>query len=550
MDPVTRSLHSATGPGPGDSELDLTGKTLGDFQVLRRLGAGGMGQVYLAEQLSLKRKVALKILRAELAADSTALQRFKLEAEAVARATHANIVQVYAIGACGPLHYMALEYVEGRTLREYVEKKGPPEVLVVLSIMRQVAAALQRASELGIIHRDIKPENILLTRKGEVKVADFGLSRCFTDTQKPNLTRLGVAMGTPLYMSPEQVEGRSADPRTDIYSFGVTCYYLLAGQPPFTGQNPLEVAAKHVREQPRPLAEIRPDLPAALCGMVHKMMAKQPEQRYQTGRELLREVAQLRDSLVGVTSHSAQQTMIRSLSGQPAPLTGKQPAAAAPPPSPPRRRWVVIGSIPLALAAGGLIAWLGQPAVETPTPPAGAGKAAEEPVHLEPLLSSQKEREQLLLAELKRYANPGNDRERIAWGLKYATELGLLYLDAWRLDEAEQLFKDLDQAGRLGAYRILGQLGQAVVLAFRDRPAESNQLFQKVNQSVMKGRPDKLEKEKSWYAHLVRVNRQFRRTIARALDHNYDNDPAHFPRDLQPLRLPPGSFATPRGKGL
>src|SRR5262245_61452496 len=169
----------AAPPTPTPPEADLTGRTLGDFHILRRLGQGGMGQVYLAEQISLKRKVALKLLRADLAARPVALQRFKAEAEAVARATHANIVQVYAIGESDGLHYMALEYVEGKNLREYLEKKGAPEVLVALSLMRQVASALQRAAELGIIHRDIKPENILLTRKGEVKVADFGLSRVF-----------------------------------------------------------------------------------------------------------------------------------------------------------------------------------------------------------------------------------------------------------------------------------------------------------------------------------------------------------------------------------
>src|SRR5947209_2047038 len=146
---------AATDVNQAPPGLGLTGRTLGDYHVLRRLGQGGMGQVYLAEQVSLKRKVALKILRADLAANPTSLQRFKAEAEAVARATHANIVQVYAIGECEGLHYMALEYVEGRNLGEFLAKKGPPELVLALRIMRQVAAALLRASELGIIHRDI-----------------------------------------------------------------------------------------------------------------------------------------------------------------------------------------------------------------------------------------------------------------------------------------------------------------------------------------------------------------------------------------------------------
>src|SRR5262245_7121114 len=208
-------------PAPG-TEPDLTGRLLGDFQVLRRIGSGGMGSVYLAEQLSLKRHVALKVLRRDLAADRVALERFRREAETVARIHHANIVQVLAVGEHDGSPYIALEYVEGRNLRDHVARKGSPELLQALSIMRQAAAALQRASEHGVVHRDIKPENILLTRKGEVKVTDFGLLFPLSGEQL-RLTQSGVTMGTPLYMSPEQVQGQPADPRSDIYSLGVTC---------------------------------------------------------------------------------------------------------------------------------------------------------------------------------------------------------------------------------------------------------------------------------------------------------------------------------------
>src|SRR5262249_4972879 len=159
-------------------------------------------------------------------ANPVSLARFEQEATSVARLSHANIVQVYAFGIIEGLHYMALEYVEGRNLRDYLARKGPPDVLLAISILRQVASALLRAGESGISPRDIKPKNILLTRKGEVKVADFGLSRVLDGEGQPvSLTQSGVTMGTPLYMSPEQVEGLPLDCRTDIYSLGVTSYH-------------------------------------------------------------------------------------------------------------------------------------------------------------------------------------------------------------------------------------------------------------------------------------------------------------------------------------
>lgn len=170
---------------PATPPPDITGRTLGDFHILRRIGTGGMGQVYLARQISLKREVALKLLRNDLNSDPTALARFQAEAQAVAKLNHPNIVHIHQIGESDGLPYMVLEFVEGRNLRDYLARKGPPDLPISLSIMRQVAAALQKAHEQGIIHRDIKPENILVTRKVEVKVTDFGLSRFFTPESPP-----------------------------------------------------------------------------------------------------------------------------------------------------------------------------------------------------------------------------------------------------------------------------------------------------------------------------------------------------------------------------
>lgn len=252
-----------------------------------------MADVYLAEQLRLKRRVALKVLRSELAADRTYLQRFELEAQAAAALVHANIVQVYEVGCVDRLHYIAQEYVQGENLREYLARHGPVDLPHALSIMRQVAAALAKAAEQGVVHRDIKPENIMLTAGGEVKVADFGLARLTRDGPANDLTQVGITLGTPLYMSPEQVEGKPLDPRSDIYSLGITCYHMLSGSPPFQGETALAVALQHLQKQPEPLESLRSDLPPALCRIVHQMLAKDPARRFATARELLHELRRL-----------------------------------------------------------------------------------------------------------------------------------------------------------------------------------------------------------------------------------------------------------------
>jgi len=472
MDPLTQTSLPPAGRLPS-GEFDLTGRTLADFRVLHHLGQGGMGQVYLAEQISLKRKVALKILRPELAAEPTSLQRFKAEATAVAQATHANIVQIYAIGEVDGLSYMALEYVEGRNLREYLAKKGPPDLLLALSIMRQVASALQRASELGIIHRDIKPENILLTRKGEVKVADFGLSRCLAgDRPALNLTQSGVTMGTPLYMSPEQVEGKPVDSRTDIYSFGVSCYHLLAGHPPFQGDSPFEVALQHVRGDPKPLTEIRPDLPAVLCAMVHKMMAKDPAARYQTGRELLQDIVRLRESLSGQTAVVPLSLSVEV--AKDALPTSAAPSTAAMPRKPRAWGWrgtVFVVSVLLACVFGAAIAWF-QHRLAFPTQ---AALVPDAPGGKEQL--SEQEEEKALRMVVDRYLNAKpTERFDNQAGLNLSSKLAMFYLQRDRLEDALAVFVRMEKHSGSG-YVLVGHLGRAIVLALRSQAQESNDLF-------------------------------------------------------------------------
>ncbi|HTU20155.1 MAG TPA: protein kinase [Gemmataceae bacterium] len=509
MDPLTQTSLPPAGRLPS-GDFDLTGRTLADFHVLHHLGQGGMGQVYLAEQISLKRKVALKILRPELAAEPTALQRFKAEATAVAQATHANIVQIYAVGEADGMSYMALEYVAGRNLRDYLAKKGPPDVLIVLSIMRQVASALQRASELGIIHRDIKPENILLTRKGEVKVADFGLSRCLAgDRPALNLTQSGVTMGTPLYMSPEQVEGKPVDCRTDIYSFGVTCYHLLAGHPPFQGDSPFEVALQHVRSEPKPLTEIRPDLPAVLCAIVHKMMAKDPAARYQTGRELLTDVVRLREGLSGQTATLAPL----SLSVEVAESALPRSAAPVTLPMPRKPSWwgwrgaVFLLSVLLAGVLGAAIA-LFQHRLTFPTHAALVPAAPDGKEQL-----PDQEEEKALRTVVDQYLNAKpTERFDNQAGLNLSSKLAMFYLERDRLDDALAVFVRMEKHSGSG-YAMVGHLGRAIVLALRSQAQESNQLFRQLFQR----RP--LKQGNNW----IWQEEKWRFWVRKALHYNCQN---------------------------
>ncbi len=290
------SQDSPTAAGPesavenSEEAHDLLNKMLGDFLILRRLGRGGMAEVYLAEQTQLKRNVAVKVLHKDRVTDATYLKRFQTEAMAAGSLSHPNIVQVLMIGEQDGIQYIAQEYVAGMNLREFLARKGPPEMALALRIMKQVSAALQAAHTAGIVHRDIKPENIMITRKGEVKVADFGLAQLTQRGERLNLTQDGVTMGTPLYMSPEQVNGSKVDVRTDIYSLGVTCYHMLSGSPPFKGETAISIAVQHLKQDPAPLENIRGDLPPLLCRIVHKMLVKDPEKRYQSAQALLKDL--------------------------------------------------------------------------------------------------------------------------------------------------------------------------------------------------------------------------------------------------------------------
>lgn len=523
---------------------DLTGRTLGDFYILRRIGTGGMGQVYLARQTSLKREVALKLLRGELNANITALARFQAEAQAVAKLNHPNIVHIHQIGESDGLQYMVLEFVDGRNLRDYLARKGPPDLPVTLSVMRQVSLALQKAHEQGIVHRDIKPENILVTRKVEVKVTDFGLSRFFTgEAPATNLTQSGVTLGTPLYMSPEQVQGHVLDHRSDIYSFGVTCYHLLAGEPPFRGTTAFDVALKHVQEQPRPLAELRPDLPTELCGMIHKMMAKNPDERYQSARDIVRDLVKVRDGLnLGLTravNLSVQPN--GTASGSTLSLTK---SGATPAPAEVRwGRWLLVALACVLAAVGGVLAYIGlnPPAEQSHAQaPAPAVPGLPDVRSADKLGTTTRERELLVVLNTEG-TNPDA-------AIKASIELGLLYVKERRLAEADARFAVLKNKrwaeGTLTrTAHITGRLGQAVVLAHKNEPEQSNKLFlEAVSEPVPKFLPGGPKGERfavtvSW---TLLHHPELSAAVSDALNRNAANlGKARLEPALEQLRAPP-----------
>jgi serine/threonine protein kinase len=292
---VTRSDlpgQTTTAPGPSpDVPPELTDHP--KFRVLRELGRGGMGVIYLAEHRVLEKPVALKVIHPAVLDHPDALARFLGEAKAAGKLDHPNIARALDADRVGDVHFMVLELVEGVSLAHVLERKGLLPVAHACHYVRQAALGLQHAFEQGMVHRDIKPQNLMLTPKGQVKVLDFGLARLRSaGAQSTRLTQFDAFMGTPEYVAPEQAsDARSADTRADVYSLGCTLYALLTGRPPFQAESIIKLVLAHMEQVPRPLHEVRPDVPAELSAVVGKMLAKAPADRYQRPVEVAQALA-------------------------------------------------------------------------------------------------------------------------------------------------------------------------------------------------------------------------------------------------------------------
>lgn len=421
---------------------DFLPKQLGEFKLIKKLGKGGMAEVYLAEQTSLRRQVAVKVLLPEYFTDEQYVRRFRHEAAAAGTLNHPNIVQVYMVGEDQGVNYIAQEYVQGRTLKDYITRKGPMEIKIALHILRQVASALLVASENGIVHRDIKPENILLTSKGEAKVADFGLAQLTLQGERVSLTQPGITLGTPLYMSPEQINGQPLDSRSDIYSFGIMAWHMLGGRPPFAGETAVSIAVKHLNDKAPSLAEFRADLPVSLRDLISRLINKKKEDRPENFRVVVNELKQI----------------IRQVSGKEEPTIAlKQPQKSTLIFDQPVRKqlgWLT-GLCLLAMAISSGIGW----AMRTPdillVESTGDVKSqAMQTVDAQLYWAMSNPHDERAWITLKTF--PGVSDEMIA---RSNAALGLIYLKTNRMALAQATFNDLAMEAK---YKANGLAGQAL----------------------------------------------------------------------------------------
>lgn len=255
----------------------------GRYEVLKRIGSGGMADVYMAKDHKLNRNVAVKVLKSEYVEDEKFLKKFQTEAQAIASLIHPNIVNIYDVGEEGGVSYIVMELAEGMTLKEYIKRKGHLSAKESVDISLQIASAISHAHKHHIIHRDIKPQNILISETGTIKVTDFGIAKAANSN---TVTSTATAIGSVHYISPEQAKGRFCDEKSDIYSLGITMYEMVTGQVPFDHENGVTIALMHLQNEITPPSELMEDLPDSLEKIILKCTMKKPEERYQTADEL------------------------------------------------------------------------------------------------------------------------------------------------------------------------------------------------------------------------------------------------------------------------
>jgi serine/threonine protein kinase/beta-lactam-binding protein with PASTA domain len=298
----------------------------GRYRIVRKLGSGGMANVYLAEDEELGRRVAIKILNDKHANDEQFVERFRREAKHAAGLSHPNIVSIYDRGEAEGTYYIAMEYLEGRSLKELISSRGPAPVAIAIEYARQILAALRVSHRNGLIHRDIKPHNVLVDGEGRLKVTDFGIARAGPS----QMTEAGSIVGTAQYLSPEQAQGAPVSESSDLYSVGIVLYELLTGELPFSGESPVEIAMKHLSKVPPPPSQLRAEIPHDLDLVVTRALAKNPDDRYQSADEMDADLARVARGM-----HVSPETEETATAIIARPITSSTLAA---PPGPPTRR--------------------------------------------------------------------------------------------------------------------------------------------------------------------------------------------------------------------
>jgi serine/threonine-protein kinase len=335
----------------------------GRYRIVRKLGSGGMANVYLAHDEELGRRVAIKILDDRHASDDQFVERFRREAQHAAGLSHPSIVSIYDRGEAEGTYYIAMEHVEGRTLKELLVARGPSPLGIAIDYTRQILSALRFAHRNGIVHRDIKPHNVIVDGEGRVKVMDFGIARAGAASQ---MTEAGSIIGTAQYLSPEQARGAPVDQTSDLYSTGIVLYELLTGAVPFTGDTPVEIAMKHLSQVPEPPSTHRPEVPRDLDYVALRALAKDPSDRYHSAEEMDSDLERIARG-IGVSAETAEAaTTVLSRTDVGEAATTIRPAGAAGGTTytpgryyeydePPRRRSVWPWLLALLLIAGALL---------------------------------------------------------------------------------------------------------------------------------------------------------------------------------------------------
>lgn len=349
----------------------MIGKTVSHYRILEKLGRGGMGIVYEAEDLKLGRRVALKFVPDELAKDQRALDRFQREARAASTLNHPNICTIYDIDDCQGRPFIIMELLEGETLKHRISR-GPVDLGALLTISRQVAGALEAVHAKGIIHRDIKPGNVFVMTGGQAKLLDFGLAKLVTaqfdaaigveignlstvGTEK-QLTRPGVLLGTDGYMSPEQIRGEALDTGTDLFSFGTVLYEMATGQRAFPGASPAEIIQAILNRVPIPPAQLNPKLPARLEQVIEKALQKDPKVRYQSAAQLNADLKRVRTGIHWLKSPPSTRGWKPKRLGTAAVMEAS-PQAGKPDTWSGLRRWAVVCATAVFILAGLLVLW-------------------------------------------------------------------------------------------------------------------------------------------------------------------------------------------------